>query len=85
MARFLHLLKRDSPPLAAAVVEQNRREPGAEVTVVLLEEGIDAPKGVMVKTLGSDLDYGQLLELIFCQVSQIVWAVNRAQQSIRGG
>jgi len=73
MARFLHLLKRDSPLLAAAVVEQNRREPGAEVTVVLLEEGIDAPKDVTVRTLGGDLDYGQLLELIFESDHVVTW------------
>ncbi len=73
MARFLHLLKRDSPPMAAAVVEQNRREPGAEVTVVLLEEASDAPKGVTVKILGSDLDYGQLLELIFESDHVVTW------------
>ena len=73
MARFLHLLKRDSPPLAAAVVEQNRREPEAEVTVVLLEEGVNAPKEVTVRTLGSDLDYGQLLELIFESDHVVTW------------
>jgi hypothetical protein len=73
MARFLHLLKRDSPPMAADVVEQNRREPGAEVTVVLLEEAIDSPKGVTVKSLGSDLDYGQLLELIFESDHVVTW------------
>jgi hypothetical protein len=73
MARFLHLLKRDSPSLAAAVVEQNRREAGAEVTVVLLEEGIDGPKGVTVRTLGSDLDYGRLLELIFESDHVVTW------------
>ena len=73
MTRFLHLLKRDSPPMAADVVEQNRREPGAEVTVVLLEEAIDSPKGVTVKILGSDLDYGQLLELIFESDHVVTW------------
>ena len=73
MARFLHLLKRDSPPMAAAVVEENRREPGAEVTVVLLEEAIDSPEGVTVKILGSDLDYGQLLELIFESDHVVTW------------
>ena len=73
MTRFLHLLKRDSPPMAAAVIEQNRREPGAEVTVVLLDEAVDAPKGVTVKTLGRDLDYGQLLELIFESDHVVTW------------
>jgi hypothetical protein len=73
MARFLHLIKRDSPPMAADVVEQNRREAGAEVTVVLLEEAIDSPKGVTVKILGRDLDYGQLLELIFESDHVVTW------------
>ena len=73
MARFLHLLKRDSPPMAAAVVEENRREPGAEVTVVLLDGAIDAPPDVTVKKLGSDLDYGQLLELIFESDHVVTW------------
>jgi hypothetical protein len=73
MARFLHLLKRDSPPLAAAVVEQNRREPGAEVTVVLLDGTLTAPAGVPVKRLGSDLDYRELLDLIFESDHVVTW------------
>ena len=73
MARFLHLLKRDSPPMAAAVIEQNRREPGTEVTVVLLDAAIESPKDVTVKTLGRGLDYGQLLELIFASDHVVTW------------
>jgi hypothetical protein len=73
MARFLHLLKRDSPPLAAAVVEQNRREPGAQVIVVLLEGTLAAPAGVEVRRLGSDLDYSQLLDLIFESDHVVTW------------
>lgn len=73
MARFLHLLKRDSPPMAAAVVEQNGREPGADVIVVLLDGAMEAPKHVTVKRLGSDLDYDQLLNLIFESDHVVTW------------
>ena len=73
MARFLHLVKRDSPPMAAAVVEQNGREPGAEVTVVLLDGTLLTPAGVTVKRLGRDLDYSQLLDLIFESDHVVTW------------
>jgi hypothetical protein len=73
MARFLHLLKRDSSPLAAAVVEKNRREPGAEVTVVLLDGAVEPPAHVRVRRLGGDLDYRQLLELIFTSDHVVSW------------
>lgn len=73
MPRFLHLLKRDSPPLAAAVVAQNLREPGAEVTVVLLDGMLEAPAGVEARRLGLDLDYNQLLDLIFESDHVVTW------------
>jgi hypothetical protein len=73
MARFLHLLKRDSPSMAVTVVEQHRRAPGANVTVVLLDGAVPAPAGVTVKRLGSDLDYGQLLDLIFESDHVVTW------------
>jgi hypothetical protein len=73
MARFLHLVKRDSPSMAAAVVEQTSREPGAEVTVVLLDGTLPTPAGVTVKRLGSDLDYSQLLDLIFESDHVVTW------------
>jgi len=73
MARFLHLIKHDSPSMAAAVVEQNSRAPGAEVTVVLLDGTLPIPAGVTVKTLGRDLDYGQLLDLIFESDHVVTW------------
>jgi hypothetical protein len=73
MARFLHLMKRDSPPMAATVIERNSREPGADVTVVLLDGTLPAPAGVTVKKLGSDLDYGQLLDLIFESDHVVTW------------
>jgi hypothetical protein len=73
MARFLHLLKRDSPSMAVTVVEQNSRAPGANVTVVLLDGAVPAPAGVTVKRLGSDLDYAQLLDLIFESDHVVTW------------
>jgi len=73
MARFLHLIKHDSPSMAAVVVEQNGREPGAEVTVVLLDGTLPIPAGVTVKTLSRDLDYGQLLDLIFESDHVVTW------------
>ena len=73
MARYLHLLKRDSAPLAAAVIEQNRREPGADVTVVLLDGGAPAPAGLSVKQVGTDLDWSQLLDLIFSSDHVVTW------------
>jgi hypothetical protein len=73
MARFLHLVKRDSPPMAAAVIQQISREPGAEVTVVLLDGTLPAPAGITVKRLGRDLDYGQLLDLIFESDHVVTW------------
>ena len=73
MARFLHLLKRDSPAMAGAVVEQNRREAGAQVTVVLLDDDTQAPAQVTVKRLGADVDYAGLLELIFASDHVVSW------------
>ena len=76
MARFLHLLKVDSGALAAPVIERNRLEPGARVTVVLLD-GAAAPAlpaGVTVRRLApGDLDYSALLDLIFESDHVITW------------
>ena len=73
MARFLHLLKRDSPVMAGAVVEENRREAGAEVTVVLLDDATPPPAHVTIRRLGADLDYPALLELIFASDHIVSW------------
>jgi hypothetical protein len=74
MRSFLHLVKGDSPPVANAVIERNLREPGAHVTVVLLD-GTRAPVsvGAAVKRLGSDLDYNGLLDLIFESDHVVTW------------
>lgn len=74
MASFLHLVKADSPPVASAVIEQNVREPGAHVTVVLLDGAHAAPPaGAAVKRFGPDLDYNTLLDLIFESDHVITW------------
>ena len=73
MARYLHLVGVDANPLAEAVIA--RPEPGAEVTVVLLD-GAKAPalpEGARVLRLGPDLDYSRLLDLIFEADHVIHW------------
>ena len=76
MASFLHLIKRDSAEMAASVVEANRREPDARVTVVLLD-GAAAPAlpaEVTVRRLADgDLDYAGLLDLIFAHDHVVTW------------
>ena len=74
MARFLHLLKGDSLPLAGVVIERNLREPGARVTVVLLDgPAASLPAGAAVRRLGADLDYDALVDLIFESDHVITW------------
>jgi hypothetical protein len=74
MASFLHLVKADSPPLAGAVIQQNLREPGARVTVVLLDGArVPVPGEVGVRRLGADLDYEALLDLIFESDHVVTW------------
>jgi hypothetical protein len=70
------LLKADSAFLAAPVIEANSREPGATVTVVLLDAADPPalPLGVRVRHLSpSDLDYSALLDLIFESDRVINW------------
>jgi hypothetical protein len=76
MAAFLHLLKAAAPPLALPVIEANRRQPGAQVTVVLLPGAgpIALPPGVGMRRLAEgDLDYSGLLDLIFAHDHVIAW------------
>jgi hypothetical protein len=74
MPSFLHLLKADSPPLARTVIEENARQPGATVTVVLLNGAqVSAPAGAAIKRLGPDLDYNALLDLIFESDHVVTW------------
>jgi hypothetical protein len=77
MARYVHLLKVDSPVLAARLIEESSRLPGADVTVVLLEGVADPPPfppGVHVRRLAADdLDYSSLLDLIFESDHVLTW------------
>jgi hypothetical protein len=76
MATFLHLLKADSPALAASVIESNARAAGAGVTVVLLDGSPPpaVPATVSVRRLAAgDLDYSQLLDLIFATDHVVTW------------
>ena len=74
MPSFLHLVKADSPPLARAVIEENARQPGARVTVVLLNGAqVSLPPGAAIKRLGPDLDYNALLDLIFESDHVVTW------------
>jgi hypothetical protein len=76
MATFLHLLKRDSAPLAGPVIESNLREADARVTVVLLDAAAapSLPAGVATRHLAAgDLDYAGLLDLIFAHDHVITW------------
>lgn len=80
MPRILHLLKADSSPAALGVIERQSREPGTEVTVVLMH-GAPAPvlpAGVTIRRLAENgsqgsLTHAQLLDLIFEADSAISW------------
>jgi hypothetical protein len=73
MAHYLHLVGADANPLAAPVIAHP--EPGAEVTVVLLDGAKPPvlPEGARLLRLGPDLDYARLLDLIFEADHVIHW------------
>jgi hypothetical protein len=76
MAAVLHLLKRDSPPLAAPVIDAMRRETEGPVTVVLLAGAMApalAPDITVRRLADGDLDYSALLDLIFEADRVITW------------
>ena len=76
MARFLHILKGDPAPLAEPVIAENCRQPGAHVTVVLLEDALPPalPPAARVRRLAEgDLDYASLLDLIFESDHVVTW------------
>ena len=76
MAAVLHLVKADAGALAAQVIAANAAEPGARVTVVLLD-GAAAPAlppSVTVRRLApGELDYPGLLDLIFAHDHVVTW------------
>ena len=76
MPRFLHLLKGDSGAIAGPVIEAQSREPGADITVVLLDGAAppSLPPSARCRRLGTDdLDYSSLLDLIFDSDHVITW------------
>jgi hypothetical protein len=76
MSRFLHILKGDSPALAMPVIAENCRQPGADVTVVLLEGAPPSalPPAARVRRFAEgDLDYASLLDLIFESDHVVTW------------
>ena len=82
MPLVLHLLKADSDPTALNVIERQSREPGTEVTVVLIQGAAPPlPAGLRVRRLGNEsaapspdtLTYSDLLDLIFSADQVISW------------
>jgi hypothetical protein len=76
MPTQLHLVRADSVPLAATVIETAAREPGTTVTVVVLDDAAPPvlPAGVRVLRMGGDhLDYPGLLDLIFEHDRVVLW------------
>jgi hypothetical protein len=76
MASVLHLLKRDSSPLAAPVIEAMRRGTENRATVVLLAGAVApalAPDITVRRLADGDLDYSALLDLIFEADRVITW------------
>ena len=75
MSKFLHLVKPDSGSLAGPVVAEHCRDPGAQVTVVLLHGAAtpELPDQAIIRRLGHDLDASALLDLIFESDRVITW------------
>jgi hypothetical protein len=76
MPRHLHLLRSDSSGLAGPAIEADARRPGAEVTVVLLDDAPPPhlPGAARVLALGAGgLDYAALLDLIFESDHVVSW------------
>ena len=73
MARYLHLLKADTPALAPAVIGQ--AAPDATVTVVMLDGSVPPtlPPGARLLRRGGGLDHAGLLDLIFESDHVISW------------
>ena len=76
MARFLHLLKGDSAAMAVSVIDENSREPDAEVVAVILDDTPTPALSPAVRflRLGHDhLGYSELLDLIFDSDHVVSW------------
>jgi hypothetical protein len=74
MARYLHLVRADVGPLAGSVIA--RSEPGAQITVVVLDGSAPPPlpESARLFRLGpGGLDYPALLDLIFESDHVISW------------
>lgn len=76
MPRHLHVVGPDAPPLAAQVIAAEAGEPGAAVTVALLD-GAAAPAlpgGVsVVGVVPGEAGYAALLDLIFASDHVTAW------------
>ena len=70
MARYLHLLKADTPALAPAVIGQ-----AAPDATVMLDGSVPPtlPPGARLLRLGEGLDHAGLLDLIFESDHVISW------------
>jgi hypothetical protein len=75
MATALHLLKASGLAAALPVIERQSGDPDMRVTVVLLHDmpAPVLPDAVRVARLGADVDYPDLLDLIFASDHVIAW------------
>jgi hypothetical protein len=75
MPRILHLFKGPDASLALPVIEAQRQEPGAALTVVLLPGAgtPPLPAGITVRRLDQDCSYSELLDLIFEHSDVLTW------------
>ncbi len=75
MATALHLLKGSALSVALPVIARQLGEPDVRVIVVLLHDAPapPLPDTVLVRRLGDDLDYAELVDLIFASEHVIAW------------
>ena len=70
---ILHLLTAGDPGPAQAVIERQRAEGDATVDVVLLPGASALSHGLEARRVPDDLDYAELLDLIFASDQVIAW------------